>query len=175
MTADLETIHLPRPSSKYFGSYPLHFERKIPKWLGTNNFIHLFSGSAKTGIRIDIKFENKPDIVADVHHLPFRDNSFDGGIADPPYDLRDGIKKEDLYQTGPLKEKLWSSELKRVVKPNCRIAVLHYYPIIFPNCKAVRYVAVIRRVRSFLSCLSIMSNIKHKQIPITNTMDCESK
>ena len=53
----LETIWLPRPASKYKGSFPLHFEEKIRDILETDNFIHIFAGMTNSGLRVDIKPE----------------------------------------------------------------------------------------------------------------------
>lgn len=76
-------LYLPRPASKYPGCYPLHFEKHLPDILETDNFIHLFSGSANLGFRVDIKSELSPDLVSDVHSMPLKNNSFDGGMPTP--------------------------------------------------------------------------------------------
>lgn len=48
--------------------------------------LHPFGGMAEYGIRIDINPEVDPDVFADAHYLPFKDNVFDIVICDPPYD-----------------------------------------------------------------------------------------
>jgi len=117
---------LPRPAHKYEGAYPLGFEKYIPKILQTNNFIHLFSGLAKTGHRVDIKPEVKPDTIADCHNLPFPDNYFAGGMADPIYEQKfaDKLYKQDLP-----KWSIWTKELVRVVKRGGLIAIMHNYEV----------------------------------------------
>jgi len=86
MTVPIDvTAWLPRPAAKYHGCYPLGFEKYISKWLGTDNYIHLFAGLSKTGFRVDIKDEVKPNLVADCQKLPLQSESFEGGMADPPY------------------------------------------------------------------------------------------
>lgn len=77
------TACLPRPAHKYEGAYPLGFEKYIPKILQTYDYIHLFSGMAKTGHRVDNKKETNPDTLADCRNLPFSDNHFSGGMARP--------------------------------------------------------------------------------------------
>ena len=41
-------------------------------------------------LRMDIRAETKPDIVADDRHLPFRDSAFDQIYCDPPHYIRKG-------------------------------------------------------------------------------------
>jgi len=130
--------HLPRPSSVYRGSYPLYFEDKFKKLVGFSDYLHLFSGSAKTGFKVDIKRENKPHLVADCHHLPFRDNSFNGVLADPPYN--DDYAKR-LYKTPNLKPTKYMKEMVRVCKPNGIIALYHL--IQYRNPKGCRYLGVL--------------------------------
>jgi tRNA G10 N-methylase Trm11 len=111
------------------------------KFVGFDNYLHVFSGKAETGFKVDLKIENKPDVVADCHHLPFRDNIFDGVLADPPYS-NDYAK--DLYQTPKLHYKKYSSELARVTKPNGIIAIYHIMTLPRPNkCKYLGLIAII--------------------------------
>ena len=42
-------------------------------------------------LRMDIRREVKPDIVASATHLPFRDNIFDSIYCDPPHLMRVGL------------------------------------------------------------------------------------
>ncbi len=139
-----EIMYLPRPSSKYKGSYPKYFEKHIKRLLETENYIHLFSGSAQTGLRVDINFNSKPDVVADCHNLPFKDNSFNGGFADPPYNAKFSDK---LYDTQQVHFYKWTKELSRVVKPSCKIGIMHVVvlPKIF-NCKYIKIVAILLRI-----------------------------
>ena len=131
--------HLPRPSkSRYKGSYPLHFETKFKQFIRSSDYLHLFSGKAETGFKVDLKIENKPDIVADVHHLPFRDQSFPAALADPPYN--DKYAKR-LYNTPKLKLKQFTNEIVRVVKSGGIIAFYHL--MLFPNPDKCEYLGVI--------------------------------
>ena len=48
--------------------------------------LHVCCGMSKVGnIRVDIDRSVKPDIIADVDHLPFRPGTFDVVICDPPF------------------------------------------------------------------------------------------
>ena len=91
MKIKTEVWYLPRPATVYPGSVPLHFEERIPKFLGTRNFVHLFSGSCRLGHTIDIKesitvysCKDKKEItvvpktICNVENLPFSDNYFEG-------------------------------------------------------------------------------------------------
>lgn len=75
------------------GGYPLGFMEWALGEMGNvagiepdpRDVLHLCSGSVKTGVRVDIRPEVKPDIVADCRHVPLPDESFDWIMADPPY------------------------------------------------------------------------------------------
>ena len=62
-------LYLPRPASDYPGCYPLHFEKHLPELLETTDYVHFFSGKARSGYRVDINPELSPDLVSDVHSI----------------------------------------------------------------------------------------------------------
>lgn len=136
------TWHLPRPSPyRYNGSYPLNFESKFRKFLGFADYLHVFSGLAKSGLRVDLKIETRPDVVADAHHLPFRDNVFKAVLADPPYS--DQYAKE-LYQTPKLSLKKYCAEFARVVINGGIIAIYHLMIVPRPaQCNYLGAIAII--------------------------------
>ena len=119
---------LPRPAHKYQGAYPLGFEQRIHKIIQTKDYIHLFSGKSKTGYRIDIKndIDVKPDCVADCYQLPFKDESFSGGMADPIYtqEFADNLYKQPLPKWNQ-----WTKELVRVVKTGGLIGIMQNYEV----------------------------------------------
>jgi len=136
--------HLPRPSSRYKGSYPLHFESKFKQFIGFGDYLHLFAGAAKTGFRVDIKTDNKPDLVADCHYLPFRDNVFSGVLADPPYNNDYATR---LYQTPKLSPTKWINEAVRVCKEQGILAFYHIYWSKRPDkCKYLGIITIVTRV-----------------------------
>ena len=153
MKIPIETIWLPRPATKYPGCYPLHFEKRIKEILGTENYIHVFSGSAKSGHTVDINPYVEPDTVANAEKLPFPDNSFDGGFADPPYDER--FAKE-LYGMPYPKWSKWTKELVRVIKPDGKIGIMQNY--IVPrlnNCQYERILIILLRIKQFPKIVTI--------------------
>lgn len=115
---------LPRPSkSKYPGSFPLHFEKRLLRLYGEPELVlHPFGGKAEYGTRCDVVEETQPDVWADAHQLPFASGAFDFVIVDPPYS-NDESKK--LYGTKKLSPGKYSAEAARVCKPGGFIALYH--------------------------------------------------
>lgn len=120
---------LPRPNkSKYVGSFPLHFEKKLLRELGidpkTHKILHPFGGKAEFGTRVDINPEVNPDYIGDAHNLNmFENNTFDLVVLDPPYSEEYSRK---LYGTGKLKFKSYTAEAVRVCKEGGYIVMYHY-------------------------------------------------
>jgi len=169
------TLYLPRPGripehlKKYFprgGVYPLHFEPKIKKFVGTRNYLHVFGGASSTGLRVDLRPELKPDVVADAHYLPFRENCFDAVVLDPPYN--DEFAKE-MFGTPKLHEMKWINEAIRVCKPGGKIGIYHSY--VMQSTKAVSYsmlVVTILRFRQFLRVFTVFTKLGGKTTKITD-------
>ena len=150
-------LYLPRPSSKYPGCFPLHFEKKIGEILETNNFVHFFSGLSRMGFTIDINKEVNPDLVENVESLSIESNSFDGGFADPPYNEKFA---EELYQCKYPRWSLWTKELVRVVRPNGRIGIMQNY--IVPQligCKMEEIIVILTRIKQFPKIVTIQRKI----------------
>ena len=162
MTIPIKTIWLPRPATKYPGCYPLGFEKMLPTMLGTKNYLQLFAGKAKTGFRIDVNKEVKPNIVADVHDLSMiHDNVFDGAMADPPYTKEFA---ENLYNTDYPKWSIWTKEMARVVKPNGLIGVMHNY--IVPKivgCQFEEILVILTRIKQYPKIVTIQRKTEVKQ------------
>lgn len=156
-TIPVETIWLPRPSSKYPGCYPLHFEKKIPDLLKTQNFIHAFSGMATIGHTVDINKDCNPKTVASIENLPFKNDSFDGAMADPPYNKEFARK---LYNCDYPKWEKWTEELVRVVKTGGRIAIMQNYVVPrLKGCKYERIIVIITRIKQFPKIITIQKKI----------------
>lgn len=126
----IETIAwvLPRPNkSKYIGSFPLHFEKKLLRLLDidpdNDAILHPFGGKAEFGFRCDINPDVQPDFVCDAHRLPFKDNSFDLVVLDPPYSEE---YSKRLYNTGKLKFGQYTSEAVRVCKEGGYVVMYHF-------------------------------------------------
>lgn len=120
---------LPRPNkSKYIGSFPLHFEKKLHKVLeispDEHKILHPFGGKAEFGDRVDINPEVDPDFVGDAHDMHFiKDETYDLVIADPPYSEE---YAKGLYGTKKPRWKTWTQECTRVLKENGLFVIYHY-------------------------------------------------
>ncbi len=116
---------LPRPRrNRYQGGFPLHFEKKLVELLKPSvPILHPFGGMAEHGLRVDIKPEVEPDIIADAHHLPFKDNAFGMVVCDPPYNSDYSSK---LYNTKPVKYSHYIPEAVRVCKPGGFVVSYHW-------------------------------------------------
>lgn len=125
---------LPRPSwSRYPGGFPLHFEKKLLRLLGNpEEVLHPFGGMAEFGLRTDLLRDHPierddvrwrtPDALADAHALPFRSDTFDCVICDPPYSEEEARR---LYNTPAVNFRRYSEEAVRVVKPGGFVALYH--------------------------------------------------
>ena len=121
-----ETWVLPRPrKNRYPGGFPLHFEKKLWKLLGSpEKVLHPFGGAAEIGDRVDINPETNPTYIGDAHNLSMiPDESYDLVILDPPYDDEQAAK---LYKTPKLKYSKYVAEAMRVCKVGGKVAVYHW-------------------------------------------------
>ena len=114
---------------KLHGQYPQTFlKRALALFPNVKNISHCPSGTViGPGITIDlIADENRcPQIIASADQLPFRDNSFDLILSDPPYSEEDSkIYGCSKYPLGEFME-----EARRVLIPGGHLGILHlYYP-----------------------------------------------
>lgn len=110
------------------GGYPhrfLEFAYEVMGVVDPSKVLHLCSGSMKTGIRVDIRPEMNPDIVADCRNVPLPDGSVDFILADPPY-ASDYAR--NLYGTEASYPKPGEilKEAARLLKPGGKIGLLHF-------------------------------------------------
>lgn len=110
------------------GGYPKRFvewalrEMSCPD---ASKVLHLCSGSMRTGVRVDVRPEMQPDVVADCRATPFPDESFDWIMADPPYAES---YAENLYGVGAHYPKPGEivREATRLLRPGGRFGLLHF-------------------------------------------------
>lgn len=108
-------------------------------------FLHVCSGGMSAaeslgGIRVDLRPEAKPDVLADGRALPFADESVDGVLIDPPYSVE---YAEVLYGIEYPRPSHLLAEASRVVRPGGRIGFLHYLvPFPPPRTSLARVVGV---------------------------------
>lgn len=110
------------------GGYPKGFVEWALAEMGcvdSARVLHLCSGSMRTGVRVDVRVELGPDIVADCRTTPLRDESFDYILADPPYAES---YAENLYGTAayyPTPGEV-VREAGRLLRPGGRLGFLHF-------------------------------------------------
>lgn len=84
------------PAKDYHGSALYRPEWETPhdirNWLSSSLFVgevlNVCSGPSPLGdVRVDADRSHSPDVVGDVHDLPFPERSFDTVYVDPPYSL----------------------------------------------------------------------------------------
>ena len=122
------------------GMYPAIFIARILPWLRCDRreVLHVCSGGLPPGegIRVDIRAEALPDIVADGRNLPLADASQAAVLIDPPYTER---YAKELYGTGYPRPSHLLAEAARVVRPNGRIGFVHYIlPNAPPGCRFIK-------------------------------------
>lgn len=101
--------------------------------------LHLCSGSVRSGVKVDIRPEMKPDIVADCRNVPLPDESFDFIMVDPPY-AEDYAR--NLYGTEEVYPKPGEilKECARLLRVGGRVGLLHF--IVPMNRKPLKFVRV---------------------------------
>lgn len=92
----------------------------------SHDVLHVCSGglgAGTPGVRVDIRAEASPSVVADGRALPFADAAFAAVLIDPPYTVE---YARDLYGTDYPRPSHLLAEAARVVKPLGRIGILHF-------------------------------------------------
>ena len=110
-----------------YGMYPRALIRKMLPWLRCerHEILHVCSGGLPPGegIRVDIRPEAKPDILADGRALPLPDESIAAVMLDPPYSEH---YAKSLYGVEYPRPAHLLREAARVVRRGGRIAIVHY-------------------------------------------------
>ena len=124
------------------GGYPYRFLKHAYDTLGVTDpdkVLHLCSGSMLRGIRVDIRPETNPTVVADARKTPFADGSFRWIMCDPPYSEE---YAKNLYGTEANYPKPGEllREATRLLEPGGRVGLLHFQVPMFR--KPLRLVGV---------------------------------
>lgn len=123
-----------------FGMFPQAFIGKVLPWLraARAEVLHVCSGALPPGegIRVDMRPDARPDILADGRSLPLADGSAAAVLIDPPYSEH---YARELYGVEyPLPSHLLR-EAARVVRHGGRIGFVHYLvPNPPPGCHHVK-------------------------------------
>ena len=127
----LEDLGEPDAPPGVYGMFPASFIPKILPWMrcDRSEVLHVCSGGLPKGegIRVDIRAEAQPDIVADGRKLPLADGSVAAVLIDPPYSEH---YARELYGTDYPRPAHLLAEAARVVRYNGVLAIIHY---IVPN------------------------------------------
>lgn len=113
-----------------WGQYPKRFVPWALTAIGATagEVLHVCSGSLPrcSGVRVDLRETQIPDVCADGAALPFRDATFGGVLIDPPYSREHAAA---LYGTPDFSLRKIVNEALRVVRPSCAVGVLaHLVP-----------------------------------------------
>lgn len=126
---DLWLCRRPIGRGLYPGSYPQGFIQEVwdSGWV-QQPALHLCCGSAniKGFVNVDISMKAVPDILGNMHHLPFKDNAFNFTLWDPPYGR---YYSQKLYGQRHLRLSQALDEVIRVTQPGAHIGLLYQYPI----------------------------------------------
>lgn len=162
---------LPRPrKDKYPGGFPLYFERRLLDLLLSlgaprdMKILHPFGGRAEYGLRVDVNTNAGPMVLADAHLLPFLGESFDVVILDPPYSDNHSWQ---LYKTGQLHFKKYSSEAVRVLKPQGFLVMYHIFSMPRPpGCRLRARLLVETRVNHLARVVHINQKDNTRQLEL---------
>lgn len=87
--------------------------------------LHLCSGSMLSGVRVDVRPERSPDIVADCRNVPLPDASFDVILADPPYSEDYAANLYGTAEHYPKPGEIMV-EACRLLRPDGMVGLLHF-------------------------------------------------
>jgi SAM-dependent methyltransferase len=155
--------------AKLYGQYPATFlKRALALFPGVIDILHCPSGTIEgvPGVTVD-KVQDavrRPQIVADACALPFKADSFELVLSDPPYSDEDA----EHYGTGHFPLRKAMMEFHRVLRPHGHLALLHVMSPAFSTklWKWVGMIGVVTGTNSRMRLLSIFECLKEKTAPM---------
>lgn len=113
---------------QFWGAYPKDFIRWACRAMNVDRHqvVHLCSGTIPKGeglLRVDIRPEVNPDLVADCRSLPMPDDFAPAVLMDPPYSVE---YAKDLYSTEYPRPSALLAEACRIAQPGAPIGFLHF-------------------------------------------------
>lgn len=115
---------------KLYGQYPPTFlKRALALFPNAKDILHAPSGSIsnmpKGHVTLDMYEDDvrRPMFKGDCGSMPFKDNSFDLVLSDPPYSEEDSR----LYGCAKFPEKKFMNECRRVLRPVSYLGFLAYH------------------------------------------------
>ena len=111
-------------NENYAGAFPSGFIKKLKRrWWGQKR-LWLFSGSFKDkgGTTVDLNSAVYPDYCCDCEKLPFKDNTYDFVMLDPPYSKYEAKELYDMKYCSIVKV---MNEAARVCMPGGCVILLH--------------------------------------------------
>jgi hypothetical protein len=115
-------------AAHFWGAYPRDFIKWACQVMQCNRqeVFHLCSGALPKGegaMRVDIRPEVLPDLVADARALPLADGCAGAVLLDPPYTVE---YAQDLYDTDYPRPSALLREATRIARPGAPIGLLHF-------------------------------------------------
>ena len=110
------------------GGYPKGFVEWALAEMGcpdASAVLHLCAGSMVTGVRLDCREAMRPTVMADCREAPFRAESFDWLLADPPYSEEWARNLYDTEARYPRPGQI-VAEAARLLRPGGRLGLLHF-------------------------------------------------
>ena len=150
-----------------YGTYPGNFlARALALFPEAKDILHCPSGTLNgdtPGITVDLmrEYPRAPQVQACASSLPFRDNSFDLYLSDPPYSPEDS----KIYGCPPYPIGKAMREASRVLRPNGYFGMLHVY---YPSYRRSDWQleGLIAVVTGFMSKTRMFSIFRNKKPPL---------